>query len=518
MIEFNTDAFNRPFVDVLDTNNVKKLTTDIALDSDGKSITNVILAGSASATPPGQIEMFWVCGEIYTEEHSLGKLSIKSINQQLSWPVPVNLLVQSSGKKTSLYYIYFPESGAQQIIGKTVSEMDKISFTVDIKTMPLYDIYVTGAVDHYQLAKSAYIYKLTHLDDMNHKWRSVSRGGCSHLAISDKGQLWGFGYNDTGTLGVGDNITKVEPRLCSFGEAGSHPSNIVQASTGFFYSAALDSDGYLYGAGNHAFGCLGDAMGDINTYDFHKIGERKYKFISASNLYQETYRGFTLFAIGKDDGQLYRSGWSAPNCNVHLSPSNDNAAITTMTKVEDGILSEHKWISVVQNCYMGAAINENNEVYVWGCSTNGCLGDDGNTGTYIPPHKLDFNGASPKITKVVLGGYHSMALDDQGNVWGWGYNDRNCLAQITTNGTRCKPVKISVMGESCQDIATDFYHSAAVTKSGNLYVWGHDVYGDVGLGQNDVYIATPTHVPFEEKIGAVQVGYWSMLVLSTGKL
>ncbi|WP_061278974.1 RCC1-like domain-containing protein [Cedecea neteri] len=379
-----------------------------------------------------------------------------------------------------------------------------------------YSIYTTGANDHYQLANRNYLYNLTQLKLSNSaKWRSVSRGGCSHLAISDNGQLWGFGFNDSGTLGTGNSSTTVTPQLCVFEGSNSHPQNIVQASTAFYYSAALDSDGYIYGAGNHANHCLGDDLGDRNTFEFKRIGNGKYKYISVSNVYQEGYRGFTLFAIGKEDGKLYRCGWSDSNCNVHLSTENGYPAVNNMTVVADGVLSEQKWLSVTQNKYMGAAVNENNEVYIWGCAWLGCLGNGENTQTYSPPHKLEFNGPSPVIRKVVLGGHHGMALDDKGNIWGWGYNERYCLAQPNINNIY-KPVKINVLDKPCLDIATELYHSAAVTDDGKLYAWGHSVYGNLGLGtgEEDKLLRQPQHVPFSDKIKAVQVGYWSTLVFA----
>ncbi|NUU69121.1 hypothetical protein HQN64_23935 [Enterobacteriaceae bacterium BIT-l23] len=518
--DFNDD-FPVPFIDVLDR--VKPgtpLTTDIAL-KDGKSITHAILPADHTHIFSGDsIEMIWVYGETLEESVSMGKKVVESPHSEMPFEVTLEMLTAATanGHQASLYYYYTPNGGpAQKIHGET-ADIDQRKFTVEVETTPSYDIYVTGACDHWQLAKKEQIHTLTNLDNRDHKWRSVTRGGCSHLAISDKGQLWGFGYNGTGALGTGDYVDPEAPTLCSFGENGSHPTNIVQATTAFYYSAALDSDGYLYVTGNHSYGCLGDNQGDVNTCNFAKLGERKYKYISASNMYQEGYRGYTLFAIGKDDddeGCLYRCGWSDANCNVHLSDEANAPAITTMKKVDDGTLSEHKWLSVAQTKFMGAAINEDHEVYVWGNAWEGCLGNRDNSGKHYDPFKLSFNGETPKIKKVVLGGQHALALDMDGNVWGWGWNESHTLAQSDT-GAIFEPFIISIANnEPCQDIAADLYQSAAVTTDGKLYVWGQSAYGNIGLPDGSIML--PTYVPFEEKIGAIQMGYWSTLALSTGE-
>jgi len=75
-----------------------------------------------------------------------------------------------------------------------------------------------------------------------------------------------------------------------------------------------------------------------------------------------------------------------------------------------------------------------------------------------------------------------MALTEKGNLFSWG---NNCYGQLGVGdySDRNTPTLISFdFGDSISSIATGGVHSMAFTKSGNIFVWGYNACGQLGLG------------------------------------
>ncbi len=135
------------------------------------------------------------------------------------------------------------------------------------------------------------------------------------------------------------------------------------------------------------------------------------------------------------------------------------------------------------------------EKYIhFGSNSYGQLGRTGNT--YTPQEIPNLEN----IEKVSAGNYHSMAIDKEGNVYTWGYNQNGQLG----DGTRISnsiPTKIKLT--NITKIATKNNTSAAIDGDGNLYTWGYNYYGQQGITTDNVY--TPRKVSILEKIIDVAV-------------
>jgi len=81
-------------------------------------------------------------------------------------------------------------------------------------------------------------------------------------------------------------------------------------------------------------------------------------------------------------------------------------------------------LTKIKKIYCGAghtmAINENDELYVWGCNEDGELGlgdfSNGSTPT------LNSFFKNKKIIKLICGWCHNLALIENGEVYSWGSN------------------------------------------------------------------------------------------------
>ena len=96
--------------------------------------------------------------------------------------------------------------------------------------------------------------------------------------------------------------------------------------------------------------------------------------------------------------------------------------------------------------------------------------------------------------KVATGNYHSMAIDNEDNLWVWGSNFYGELGNGTTNKSTI-PIQIKI-GTKFKEIEAGMNHSMAIDTEGNLWTWGYNKYGQLGNGQNGdtVYEINPIQI------------------------
>src|SRR5690606_9354298 len=84
------------------------------------------------------------------------------------------------------------------------------------------------------------------------------------------------------------------------------------------------------------------------------------------------------------------------------------------------------------------------------------------------------------IVSATGGDSHSLALDDQGVIWSWGENYYGQLGDGTTN-TRTLPKPLSVFNDhKIVAIAGADDYSIALDEDGSVWSWGYNYYGQLG--------------------------------------
>ncbi|EGG13835.1 regulator of chromosome condensation domain-containing protein [Cavenderia fasciculata] len=110
--------------------------------------------------------------------------------------------------------------------------------------------------------------------------------------------------------------------------------------------------------------------------------------------------------------------------------------------------------------------------------------------THIPLSFIDRNHPANKIKQVSLGNYHIVILTEGGNVWSWGTNTYGQLGiGSTTHSNHPKMVELKCV----KSIATGVKHTAAINEWGELYMWGINEQGELGLGDTNNRLS-PTRV------------------------
>ena len=97
---------------------------------------------------------------------------------------------------------------------------------------------------------------------------------------------------------------------------------------------------------------------------------------------------------------------------------------------------------------------------------------------------------------IAAGIYHSLALCDDGTIWGWGDNDHGSVGDGTATDAAV-PTQENSKTTDWRAVSAGGAHSLALRADGTLWGWGRNEFGE--LGDNTT---TDRHVPTQEVSGS----------------
>jgi len=359
-------------------------------------------------------------------------------------------------------------------------------------------------------------------------WTQISAAGSHSLAIQSNGTLWSWGYNAYGQLGLSDITNRSSPT-----QVGTL-SIWTQIVAGRFHSLALQSNGTLWSCGYNVYGQLGlsditnrsspTPIGSLSTWtqiaagQYHSLGIQSggtlwswglnsYGQLGTSDLthrsspvqvgslsvWTKISGGFNHSLALQSNGTLWSWGY---NSNGQLGFS-DTTSRSTPTQV--GSLST--WTKLkfgVSNSSF--AILSNGILYAWGSSVYGTIGNF-NAGSVYVPSTILIPATVPQYnwTKTFGGfnvGESSFAIQSDGTLWAWGYNNLGPLG-LSDITNRSIPNQVGNLSTWTQ-VATGFYHTLGLQSNSTLWSWGGNSYG--ALGTSDL-----THRSSPVQVGSLSV-------------
>jgi len=183
------------------------------------------------------------------------------------------------------------------------------------------------------------------------------------------------------------------------------------------------------------------------------------------------------YTIGLDkNGQVW--GWGY---NIY-GQIGDNTTVYKYTPVS--ILGAKKTFCKITTGYnFTSGIDNNGQVWSWGYNNFGQLGDNSIPISRITP--VSILGAKKTFCKISVGtnNNYTTGIDNYGLIWGWGYNN---FGQLGDNNRtqRNTPVSISGAKKTFCIISNGNNHSVGIDKNGQVWCWGLDNFGQ--LGNNSV--------------------------------
>ncbi|KAK8791150.1 hypothetical protein WA158_005781 [Blastocystis sp. Blastoise] len=119
-----------------------------------------------------------------------------------------------------------------------------------------------------------------------------------------------------------------------------------------------------------------------------------------------------------------------------------------------------------------------------------------------------------RIISIAAGQSHFLALSDGGEVYSWGENYQGQLGLGNTISTEIPHIVGDLLNETIVEVACGYNYSCAITAGNDVYMWGCNEDGQLGIGslQN---ILVPTKLTcFNKNIFKVSLGYNNTLFLT----
>ncbi|HET7544964.1 MAG TPA: hypothetical protein VFK05_34095 [Polyangiaceae bacterium] len=134
-------------------------------------------------------------------------------------------------------------------------------------------------------------------------------------------------------------------------------------------------------------------------------------------------------------------------------------------------------------------------VYCWGLGTRGQLGNGALVTSALPVLVVTSQGILAGVSSVAVGGSHACAVTKTGELWCWGSNDKGELGLGNTGPDQPYASQVTALASNVVQaslVAPSL--SGALTKDGTAWVWGTSNDGQLGDGLASGAAAAPTQV------------------------
>lgn len=284
-----------------------------------------------------------------------------------------------------------------------------------------------------------------------HRWKKVAMGGdYNFYGIKEDGTLWAMGKSNSGQLGIGvttDN-NYVFP-LIQIGKDRGWESLV--AGRGFV--VALKNDGTLWGWGTNKFGQLGNNQyGDTITAPVQVNSENQWAMISGGPDH--------MIAL-KKDGSLW--GWGTDYSGV-LGINVSRGFF--FYHYHKRIGADKDWVSVSTRSSSSFGIKKDGSMWAWGYNRDHNLGLGTDTGARYAPVRMD---NSVRWIKVHTSGEQTIALDENGRAWVWGF----------LVGNKPQLVSVDILFKEVYAGGRSFF---GIRHDGSLWAWTYDASGNRNIG------------------------------------
>jgi alpha-tubulin suppressor-like RCC1 family protein len=254
---------------------------------------------------------------------------------------------------------------------------------------------------------------------------------------------------------------------------------IVSVAAGYMHSLALSAEGEVYSWGTGVHGALGH--GD----ECAKVAVPR-RIESLSRIEQIAAGPNSTSAAVDEQGRLFTWGRARFEEEVEdedggieefegpsgLGYELNAEAMHQATPKRVDALSPERVVGVALGDGFTLAVTDAGAVFSFGCSLDGYLGHGhGSSRSEVLPRRIEARVKSGhRFVAVAAGSHHSLALTEEGELYGWGDGSANGHGR----GEHTPQLVTALIGQCVKLVDAQSYYSCAVTAKGELFTWGED--------------------------------------------
>ncbi|MDD3219257.1 MAG: leucine-rich repeat protein [Lachnospiraceae bacterium] len=277
---------------------------------------------------------------------------------------------------------------------------------------------------------------------------SVEYGGWVSLILRKDGSLWATGQNNLGQLGIGTTENTSTPVKVM--------DDVVSMSTSGNQSAAIKSDGSLWMWGDNSWGELGTGNKESSLVPVKIMDD----------VASVACGGYMTSAL-KSDGTV----WSWGDKNYIGAGEREEESLYPVKVMDD--------VSMLTcGAYTSAAIKADGSLWVWGDSYYANLPGLG-TGYVLDPTKV-----MDDVKTVSMGNFFMAAVKKDNSLWTCGYNGAGQVG----NGTVKNVTSFVKIKEDIVNVVCGQGFCVALDSSRNIWTWGDNTFGQLGNEQAGSYL------------------------------
>lgn len=313
------------------------------------------------------------------------------------------------------------------------------------------DTYV--ASDRYGITTVSYPVQAVDLTDVV----SVSAGTTHMMALKKDGTVWGWGHNYDGQVGNGNTDNMGKPvQVVGL-------TDVVDVSAGSYKTLAVKSDGTVWAWGEN----IQSYLVDVNT-NSQLTAPVQVKGIN--DVISVSMGGNAL--VLKKDGTVW--GWGS-NATGGLG---EDGGFTSRKPVKIRGLSDI--VAISAGGLFNAALRNDGTVWAWGENLDYELGSEAIQGFSKTP--VQIKGLTD-VVSIDANFKNVIALKSDGTVWTWGSNEFGQLGNNSTVSKSAVPVHVSALNDIVS-VSSGVNYFIAVDKNGDVWGWGNNTFFQIGNGSS----------------------------------
>jgi alpha-tubulin suppressor-like RCC1 family protein len=322
------------------------------------------------------------------------------------------------------------------------------------------------------------------IENLVGKITAISAGGYHSLILNSQDQVFSFGGNDCGQLGTRDKKGKLVPTLITNSKIGK----ITAISAGGNHSLILNSEGQVFSFGANDHGKLG-----LGNWDKEKLNPTLITYSLIGQIEPpESARVIAISAgsdhslLLNDQGQVFSFG-KGEYGRTGLGDEYDRSIPISIKG-----LTEEKVVAISAGADHSLFLAAQGQVFSCGFNADGRLGLGHKRNQFVPTLiEAPWVG---EVVAISAGGFHSILLNSQGQIYLFGSKNLGpSILGVKGNFKIPTLIESPELGE-VMAISAGGGHNLVCNSQGQIFGFGDNNFGRLGLGKKVIIAPDPVWI------------------------